>query len=136
MRYYSRLKQYKNSSGTNVFNAVTQIATSYDWWIYLKRINGRLVFNNYTYSNTTAKHQSKMRQLLRQLGLEIDLFIEAPNGLQDLNSAIQYYNYKIKKLDEAIDNPKSKNETNVERLKKIEHYMAKIETIKMLQVYR
>lgn len=134
MRYYKTLRLYKNSSGTNKLDMNQFEAVSYNWWVYLKRINGKLVFNNYSYSPTTCGHQSRMRRLLRSLNIEPDLYIEVPNGLQDLNSAITYYNYKIEKLDQAIDAKGSRNETNVQRLKQIEHYNTKIEEIRALNV--
>lgn len=86
IKYYERKNIYKNSNGTNTFNPETCEALSYGWWVYVKRINGKVVFNNHSYSVTTSKHQGEMRRLLRELDIEIDLFIEAPNGLQELDS--------------------------------------------------
>jgi hypothetical protein len=80
MKYMKRANIYKASNVT--FNAETHEAVSYNWWTFVKRINGALVFNNYGYSNSTRKHQSKVRTLLSELGLTIDIEISAHGGLQ------------------------------------------------------
>lgn len=132
MKYYSRLNVYKNTNGTNVFNPETLEAISYNWWIYLKRINNKLVFNNYAYSNTTRKHQHDLKYVLREKGINIDLVIEVPRGLQDLKSGIEYYQDKIKKLELAIAKPRSRNSTNNERKLNIMLYRQQIAEIQAL----
>ncbi len=69
-----------------VFNPLTEIAHSYDWYEISKRINGRLVLNNYRYSSTTGKHVAKLRMLFSQLGLKY-IELSAPRGLQNLENA-------------------------------------------------
>lgn len=39
----------------------------------MKRIKGKVVFNDYRYSVSTARHQRKVRTLLRELGIKIDI---------------------------------------------------------------
>lgn len=39
------------------FNRDTTEAYSYNWWLFVARINGKVVFNDYSYSPTTRKHQ-------------------------------------------------------------------------------
>lgn len=56
-------------------------AFSYRWWQFVKFINGRVVFNDYNYSNSTRGHQWKVRREMRNLGIEIDLFIKTPKSL-------------------------------------------------------
>lgn len=80
MKLMKRANIYKASNVT--FNPETCEAVSYDWWTFAKMVNGKLVFNDHGYSNTTRKHQSKVRGLLRELGLEIDLTVDVPGGLQ------------------------------------------------------
>lgn len=80
MKLMKRANIYKASNVT--FNPETCEAVSYDWWMFTKLVNGKLVFNNHSYSNSTRKHQYKVRSLLRELGLEIDLTVDAPGGLQ------------------------------------------------------
>lgn len=67
MNYKPRLKVYKCKSGKNVFNPETFEATSYDWWVYVKKIKNTIVFNDYNYSVTTTKHQWEMKSLLKEL---------------------------------------------------------------------
>lgn len=80
MKYYKRLKLYKASNVT--FDPATCRAYSYDWWRFVDRVDGKVVFNNHRYSNSTAKHQSKVHGLLRELGIKIDLYVDCPTGLQ------------------------------------------------------
>ena len=75
MEFSPRLNIFKNGRGKNTFDLFELEATSYGWWVYLKVINGCLVFNNYSYSNTTSKHQSDCRYLLDQLGIKPDLVV-------------------------------------------------------------
>ena len=85
MKYFVRSNQYRAS---NVyFDVATREAFSYSWWKFFAVIEGRNIFNHYSYSNSTCKHQNKVRSLLRKLGIEIDLSIEAPKGLQNLSHA-------------------------------------------------
>ena len=58
------------------------MAVSNEWWIYVRRIGGKVVFNAARYSVTTSGHQNRMRDLLEALGVKIDLEIEMPEGLQ------------------------------------------------------
>lgn len=112
------------------FDEANLEAYSYGWWSFLKVINGKIVFNEYGYSNTTRKHQSKVRRALSELGIEIDLYIEAPNGLQDLESAINFYTNKIESLETAMI--KGKAAKNAERKQSIEEYKNKIKQVNKL----
>lgn len=80
MKFFSRLGIYKASNVT--FNPNTVQAYSYDWWKFVAVINGFVVFNNYRYSVSTGKHQSKVRRLMDELGLKIDVYVNIPEGLQ------------------------------------------------------
>lgn len=63
------------------YDPTTHKAFSYGWWGFVWLIEGRLVFNNYYYSNTTTKHQSKVRSLLWNHGTRPDLTLPVPLGL-------------------------------------------------------
>ena len=128
MQYRPRLKVYKNYNGSNWFDPETETAISYGWWIYLKRINGKLVFNDYRYSVTTAKHQRDLRSIIGN----VDHIIHAPNGLQNLGSAIDHYEYQIKELYKAMAKPRSHNRKNIERREEIERLEKDIETVREL----
>lgn len=115
MKFYKKAGIYKNSTGTNYFNPSTMRALSYDWWCYFKVIDGSTVFNAYRYSNTTARHQSHLRSLLEDLGIEIDHIIEAPKGLDNLESALELYKSRQSELQAEIDRPRSHKAKNEER---------------------
>ena len=131
MKYFKRLNLYK---ANNVqFKPETNTATSYDWWEFVKEIKGKIVFNNYNYSNSTCKHQSKVRwDVLMDLNIDIDVEIEAPQGLQNLSSAIDHYNMLISDLKEAISKPRTHKSKNQERKEQIKSYQAKIKEVKKL----
>lgn len=119
--------------GSNVWLSLpTMQATSYGWWTMLKRINGKLVFNSYRYSTSTTRHQSKVRETLRNLGIKVDVEIEAPKGLQDLQSAVEFYERRIQALVVEIEKPRSQKAKNKERVKEIKRTQEKIKTVKAL----
>jgi hypothetical protein len=53
-----------------VFDPKIIEASSYNWWIFCKKIQGQIVFNNYRYSVSTQKHQRKVLNLMSDLGIE------------------------------------------------------------------
>ncbi len=75
------LNYYENSTGTNWVSLERRVAKSYNWWTYLKVIDGKVVFNRYRYSVTTAKHQRECMQLLAEHGIAVDLFVEKRESL-------------------------------------------------------
>lgn len=130
MKYMKRAKVYK---ATNLsFDPHEIEARSYSWWIFVKIIKGKIVFNDFHYSNTTNRHQYKVRSIMRELGIKIDTTIEAPKGLQDLGSAVQLYAHRIENLEYAIAKPRSHRSKNLERLEQIAHYKNKIRETKKL----
>ena len=68
------------------FDAESIEARSYQWWIFVKKIKGRVIFNEYRYSVTTSKHQSKVKSLLNDLGIKIDEFVKTRKSLSDFNT--------------------------------------------------
>lgn len=102
-------------------------ATSYGHWCFVKVINGKVVFNNYSYSSTTSRHQSAVRCLLRELGINIDVNV-------DINSSLDEYTFKHESLiplyEEALrcivqnntlrirKKTKEKNNKRIEAIKK------------------
>lgn len=81
MKYYKRLKIYKASNVT--FDRATMQAYSYNWWRFVARIDGKVVFNNHSYSPSTCKHQYKVRDLLSELGINIDVMVNVRESLRD-----------------------------------------------------
>lgn len=123
MKYYSRLKMYKASNVT--FDPIKEEARSYDWWIFVKRINGHLVFNNYWYSYSTLKHQRKVRKIVGYSTVDI----EAPRGLQDLDSAVAYYKDEIATLVKLINKPRTNRLKNFERMQELDQLREKVKFI-------
>ena len=139
MKHMKRTNTYKASNVT--FDPETMEAYSYGWWRFVERTpGGQILFNDYNYSNSTCKHQIKVRRLMRELFPHLpyggNLTIEAPNGLQDLDSAIKLYKERIKDLVEQIMKPRSHKRKNVERNEEIEHYLEKIRLCKSLKSQR
>jgi len=66
---------YFNSTKSNEVDIDNIKAFSYTWWQYLTVIGGKVVFNNYSYSPTTSKHQNDALKLLEQNGIKIDIFM-------------------------------------------------------------
>lgn len=130
MKFFTKLGLYKASNVT--FNPKTLEANSYGWWSFVRVINGQVVFNDYRYSSSTQRHQRKVRNLMEALGIKIDIFVESPEGLQNIQSAINYYDSKIKILLDEIDQPNSRNFKNVERLKEIGYLEARKQIINIL----
>lgn len=79
MKYFKRLKIYKASAVT--FNPQTMEAYSYSWWKFVAIVEGKVIFNDYYYSPSTRKHQSKVRSLLQELGITIDISMPLPAGI-------------------------------------------------------
>lgn len=67
MKYSNKRDRFE---AANVwFSQSEMIAKSYDWWVFVKAIEGVIYFNDYNYSPSTIKHQIKVRRLLSDLGI-------------------------------------------------------------------
>lgn len=89
LTYKKKFNMYTNSTGSLTFNPETKEAFSYKWWKFVAMVEGKVIFNNYRYSVSTSRHQLKIRELLSQLNIKIDLQLPLPKGingycLQDL----------------------------------------------------
>lgn len=58
-------------------------ARSYDWWQFVMVCDGKVIFNNYSYSHTTSSHQRMVRLLLKQLGIKIDIEVNSAPSLSN-----------------------------------------------------
>lgn len=130
MKYFPRLGLYKASNVT--FNPRNLEAYSYSWWQFVKIIDDVLVFNSYTYSNTTTRHQWKVRHVLRELGYTEWLEIESPRGLQDLSSAVRHYEQLIQSAHEYLAKPRIRETSKFRLLGQIDHYEAQLDRVRML----
>lgn len=130
MKYYKRLKVYK---GANLLLDVeNERAVSYGWWLFLKRIRGKLVFNSYNYSPSTMKHQQKVKRQLSELGIRPDMVIQSPQGLDSPASAIHLYEERIRVLNELIAMPRTHAKKNEERKSQIADLSATLADIRSL----
>jgi galactitol-specific phosphotransferase system IIB component len=84
MKYMKRTKIYKASNVT--FNPEKIEAHSYQWWCFVKVIKGLVIFNNYSYSMSTSRHQFKVRRLMSELGIKIDLEVSTRDSLTNYHS--------------------------------------------------
>ena len=123
MKYYSRLGQYKASNVT--LNTAPLWATSYGYWYFLKRIDGKLVWNDYPYSTTTQAHQRKVMLQLRSMGIEPDIVVTCPRGLQELESGANYAREMQSQVLDSLGNPRRKKRLDESRLTDLEKWEAR-----------
>jgi hypothetical protein len=117
LTFNKRLNGYVNSTKTNWLSCDKENAVSYGWWVYLRRINGVLVFNNTTYSSTTCKHQL---DVARKLDWNFLTIHHTTASLDNLSKVITDLKNKILSLQAVIANPRTKLSKNIERQNEIE----------------
>lgn len=115
MKLLKRTNQLANSTKSLVLDLNTMEGRSYNWYVICKRIGGVLVLNNYNYSISTVKHVHKLRHYFTSQGVHFTT-IEAPQGLQDVQSIKNHYQSKIASLEADIAKKGSKKATNASRL--------------------
>jgi len=130
MKHYKKLNLHK--AGNLTFNPATGEGRSYEWYSIAREFEGVQVLNSYGYSNTTARHVSKLRGLFCSLGIEW-VEIEAPQGLQNLDAARALTVSKIQKLTAEINNKRSRPEKNAERFAEIGKLKEKLGLIERLE---
>lgn len=98
--YRKRLGIFKTSTGKVYFDPNTFAGFSYNWQCVAK-INGKVIFNNYQYSNTTTQHQWTLKSLLKQLGIKIDAYTDTRESLTyaGASSLLQSYYRNIFRLE-------------------------------------
>lgn len=80
------MKQLKNElyKASNVtFDPITCTAYSYGWWMFVRKVNGAVIFNEYRFSRTTQRHQFTIKNLMKQLGIDIDIVVSTQNSLNN-----------------------------------------------------
>jgi hypothetical protein len=132
MKHLKRQNFYQSSNLT--FFPENGAGYSFNWYRIVDRIKGNVILNTYRYSATTGRHIWKIRKLLNDLGIRIDLEIEAPKGLQDLNAAIEFYIENNDRLQKEINQKGTKKAVNEKRQTKISENLDKINFIKNLMV--
>lgn len=127
IKFYPRLKYFKNYKDSCGFDPVTGDGHSYDWYALTKVIKGKLVLNTYRYSVQTSKHIGMMSGLFREMGLKY-VSIDAPMGLQDLNKACAHI---VQELGKAmIKKSHAKKRTGYDWL--IRDYRKQLKTLKAI----
>lgn len=126
---------YKASNVT--FNPNTCEAISYNWWTFVKVIDGKLVFNAHAYSPTTQRHQHKVRSIMVQRGMRPDVIVDTRLSLSDTNALVDAkacFLNKIAELNKEIETKGSRHETNVTRQAKIDSIMEELVKLEGLGV--
>ena len=136
MKYFPKLGYHKNSTGTNKVDLENVEAFSYDWWKYLTKINGLVIFNHTNYSMSTCKHQSDCLKLLRY---DYDIkFRYTTKSLSNIKEAVidEVHNrlLRVRELERLIDNPRTRKSTNVKRAIEITEHTNFITMLKMTQL--
>lgn len=116
MKYMKRSNTYQASNVT--FNVDTCSAYSYGWWAFVKRIKGKVIFNAYQYSNSTTKHQYKVRSLLQDLGIRIDREVQVKRGLQNITTLKLLNAEENDTLDAIAEEQEYKRKMRNERARK------------------
>jgi len=128
LKYYTRLNTFKSRSGKVEFNPVTMIGTSYRHWTFVKKVNGKLLFNNSSYSMTTNRHQSQMRTLLNELGLKYTvIYMDSHKDLYEISKETTLSKHRSIAALEIVTNA-----TKGARLKSYAH-RSRIHTISSLK---
>lgn len=135
MKYYTTQNLYKASNVQ--FDPETIRAYSYGWWEFVRTVGDKVVFNNFPYSNTTIKHQWKVRRLMNDLGIQIDVEVSGSGNLSDLasfiNQAIQAHRDEIAALERTIAKPRTRQSTNDRRRQEIANLVQAIEDLEGLK---
>lgn len=129
--------QYKASNcELNISDNMMDIsAYSYDWWKFVVTDSvGNIVFNNYTYSNTTSGHQGNVNYKLRELGLKPHLTLSrVRHSLECIETAINTEIDKIKseiaELNKLINKKGTHRSKNEERKNEIAELEFKIKDL-------
>lgn len=96
LKYKVRSHEFSNSRNLHV-DADTLEGRSYRWYSISRVLKGTLYLNTYAYSSTTSGHVGTLRRLFRELGLKFET-LEAPQGLQNLDVSMRYYQRVLAEL--------------------------------------
>lgn len=145
MKYYTRLKEYKASNVSLTVEPKLE-AYSYAWWLFVVRYKGLVIFNNTNYSSSTCKHQSKVRDVLDNLNIKIDIELNntfksfgefkehRPSDGDYVKAAIEDEIEKIelinKNLADLIKKPRTQKRTNEKRAQQIKKNKNQIKKLK------
>lgn len=112
MKYSKKRDRFEAS---NVwFSQTNMLAKSYDWWVFVKEIQGVIYFNNFGYSVTTKAHQRKVSNLLDSLGIKVQV-ISFQESLASASTKEQVVEFSSRQMKRDSDLAEFKR---VDRLKK------------------
>jgi len=132
MKFSNKRKQFE---GSNVsFNPSTMVAKSYNWWVFVAEINGKVIFNNSRYSPSTGRHQSKVRA---RVDGKIDLMLfntRESLATGELALILEIKNTKelIKTLELELTNTRRKKALDTQRqgvINSWKEHVLKVETV-------
>lgn len=126
MKWIQKRNRFESSNCT--FDPSTGEGYSYGWWQVSRIIGGKKFFNCYHYSNTTCRHQSKIRAHFSN-GWAQPVAVEAPEGLQYPRKAIEYMDDRIADLREMNDNGRKDSGAYNWRENQIQGYKYAIEQL-------
>ena len=149
MKYYTRLKEYKASNVSLTIEPKLE-AYSYAWWLFVVRYKGLVIFNNTNYSSSTSRHQRKVRRVLYDLNIKIDIELNntrrsfgksygsyvshCPSDGDFVKAAIENEIENIglinKNLADLIKKPRTRKSTNEKRAQQIEENKNQIKKLK------
>ena len=113
-------------------------AYSYDWWKFSTTYKGKVLFNNYNYSPTTNRHQSKVLSELNARDIKIHLMLRyTDQGFQlDVETALKdeivCAKEVIQDLTDLINKPKTRKTTNEKRKERIQEIKDHIGAVEAL----
>jgi hypothetical protein len=144
MKYYKRLRKYKASNLEYCID--TKISYSYEWWQFTKLLSDgkTILFNNYSYSSSTSRHQSKIASLFREAGYYNEpslyniVYVSSPKSIGATNfyqSCVDVIHEKINAIESILQNNRRKRSLDVhryEQLNELRLELAKLTKLKPL----
>lgn len=131
LKYSKKRARYENSTHNVTFDPATCQAHSYKWWCFVRKIKGKVVFNDYRYSSSTSGHQSAVRSLLRELNIKIDVIVSTSESLTDsLDSVVAEKYREIARLNCEIARKGTRKKNNEYHAELVAKLFAEIETLK------
>jgi hypothetical protein len=135
MKKLKTRNEYVGCNGKVRYYADEIRATSYDWWVFVDVIDGKVVFNNYNYSNTTSRHQAEVHHLMNKLGIKIDLYVNMEQSLNESNfkeHVLHSLYVNAFELIVALNTKKVRKKTKKEAKEKLNKIKNKIKSLKKL----
>lgn len=128
MKFYPKLKIFKNSTGRNTFDG--KVARSYDWYVYAVVLsNDTVVMVEKSYGSTTSKHMNEFHSLI---GYDRKfLRVLAPRGLNNFRDAAASIKSEIEEIQEQLLSKRIKKIQ--ERHDRIAELQKQLETLAMIQ---